>query len=86
MFSQLLLGIMMTRLTHPMTKCPKCNRSLRPSGELTVDGARMPVYSCGECLVTVEFCGEPFEAALTFCLNEKGEPFDPAAPDGKLRF
>lgn len=74
--------------TYP---CPKCGRTLRPSGEAVLeDGAASPVsvsvYQCDECLMTVEFLGETTQVALTFAVKPDGQPFDPAAPDGRLRF
>jgi hypothetical protein len=67
--------------------CPKCGRLLKQSGEVTVmpAGKVIPTFQCDECLVTADFCGEPFEMALTFALDESGQPFDPAAADGRLR-
>ena len=35
--------------------------------------------------MTVEFCGEQSELPLTFAVDAEGNPFDPAAPDGKLK-
>jgi hypothetical protein len=74
--------------THP---CPKCGRILQQSGEATVscgDGTQLvvPVFQCDECLMNFDFGGESMEIALTFALDEKGQPFDPADPEGKLRF
>jgi hypothetical protein len=64
--------------------CPKCNRTLRRSGEVTVEGADFPVFQCDECLVQAMMYGEPFEVAFTFAVNAEGEPFDPATKDGEL--
>lgn len=66
--------------------CPKCGRPLQPSGTITTEGGEFPVYQCDECLVQTELFGERVEAALTFCVGEDGQPFDPASPDGKLHF
>ena len=66
--------------------CPKCNRTLRLTGELTVGGRTFPAFSCDECIVDREFDGEMFPMSLTFCVDDKGQPFDPADPDGRLRF
>jgi hypothetical protein len=72
----------------PRFPCPKCNRKLEASGTILVDGVEipLPMYQCDECLVNVELAGETVELALTFCVGTDGKPFDPAAPDGKLRF
>lgn len=64
---------------------------LKPAGETTVEDlagkvTRYPVYSCDECLQTVDFGGEKFEQALTFALRPDGTVVDPAEPDGELKF
>jgi hypothetical protein len=64
--------------------CPKCGRTLRRSGEVSVEGADFPVFQCDECTVEVQMYGEPFEAALTFAVDAQGKPFDPAADSGEL--
>jgi hypothetical protein len=69
--------------THP---CPKCGRKLQANGELAVGDYVAPVFQCDECLMTIDIAGEPMEVALTFALDANGEPFDPADPEGKLRF
>jgi len=61
---------------HP---CPKCGRLLAPSGVMAVEGAEFPVYQCDECISPWTLEGETFECALTFCVGEDGEVFDPAA-------
>jgi hypothetical protein len=66
--------------------CPKCNRTLVQSGELTVGEQTVPTFQCDECLMVIDFAGETMEVALTFALDADGQPFDPAAPDGRLRF
>ena len=66
--------------------CPKCNRTLVQSGELNVAGVVLPTFQCDECLMVIDFAGETMEVALTFALDASGQPFDPAAPDGRLRF
>jgi hypothetical protein len=69
------------------TLCPKCRRLLAPAGEFIFpDGKKLPSFQCDECLVTVDMFGEPMELPLTFCLDERGQPFDPGAEDGVLRF
>lgn len=68
----------------PIVACPKCGRKLPPADVQTSDGG-FPVYTCDECVMVVDFMGEKMELPLTFSLNEKGEPFDPASPDGKLK-
>lgn len=65
--------------------CPKCGRSLKSSGELTVGDAVFPTFDCDECIMTVDVAGEPMELPLTFAVNSSGQPFDPADPDGRLR-
>ena len=62
--------------------CPKCGRLLAPSGVVSVDGGpELPVYQCDECLVMGEVLGVRMETALTFCIDERGRAFKPAAPD-----
>ena len=40
-----------------------------------------------ECLMQVDIGeGETMDVALTFAVGVDGQPFDPAAPDGRLRF
>ncbi|HEX8913857.1 MAG TPA: hypothetical protein VF796_16025 [Humisphaera sp.] len=70
----------------PRHPCPKCRRSLAPSGVATVDGAELPVYQCDECLVAVDFLGMREEQALTFAVTPDGRAVDPAEPDGEIRF
>jgi hypothetical protein len=43
----------------------------------------MPVFQCDECVSRVKFMGDEIEAAVTFILDEKGQPFDPASEDGR---
>ena len=52
--------------------CPKCGRTLQPSGELTVGGRTLDVYQCDECLTRDDFAGEAFESALTFA-RDRGD-------------
>jgi hypothetical protein len=66
--------------------CPKCGRSLEQSGELVVAGVVLATYQCDECLMNVDFGGEVIEVALTFCRRADGTLFDPADPEGQLRF
>jgi hypothetical protein len=66
------------------TPCPKCGRQLQQSGETTIDDQTYPVFQCDECVATVDIGGEPFVVALTFALDDRGRPFDPASPDGSL--
>lgn len=78
-------------MPHPTTPCPKCNRLLRASGEVTVEDAdggeaTLAVYQCDECLMRVELFGEVEEAALTFALDRQGRPVDPAEPERVLSF
>jgi hypothetical protein len=62
---------------YPPVPCPKCNRLLQPAGVITFQGRRFPSYQCDECLKTVEMFGETIEIALTFCVGQDGNPFDP---------
>lgn len=71
----------MSRAAFP---CPKCNRNLIAAGVMTVDGERLPTFSCDECLMSVDFGGEAMELPLTFVVGADGKPFDPASPDGRL--
>jgi hypothetical protein len=65
--------------------CPKCGRMLNPAGVVSVeDGPEQLVYQCDECLVTGEVLGVQMETALTFCIDERGRAFNPAAPDRPL--
>jgi hypothetical protein len=53
---------------------------LQQAGEIQTDGAEpRPVYECPECIVEGELFGEKFEAALTFWLDEQGQPQYPPA-------
>lgn len=56
------------------------------SGTLESEGRTYPTFQCDECLMKVDFLGEASEVALTFALDDEGQPFDPADPDGGLRF
>lgn len=80
----------MRGVEYPPHPCPKCNRLLQCSGVLTVtlpDGEfEVPSYQCDECLVMMKFGTGEFEAALTFAVGKDGQPFDPSAEDGRLRF
>lgn len=60
--------------THP---CPKCNRQLRRGGEVAVEGERLSVFQCDECLSAWDFDGERFETALTFAVDAAGRLLDP---------
>lgn len=66
--------------------CPKCGRSLDPCGEVESDEPSLAgeVYQCPECVQSVDFAGETTELALTFMLDERGRPYDPADPDADL--
>ena len=66
--------------------CPKCGRSLQPSGTVTVEGRTRPVYQCDECVVPTDIGGETFDAALTFYVDEGGRPINPESSDGKFQF
>lgn len=66
--------------------CPKCNRTLQASGEMIDEvGHKFPTYQCDECIKVVDVFGTPMELHLTFMVKD-GKPYDPAEPDGVLRF
>lgn len=70
--------------------CPKCSRQLAPAGETTLrhdDGReeKFLVYQCDECLVEHDLFGEKTEMALTFALDGRGRPVDPADPEKPLK-
>lgn len=65
----------------PSYPCPKCKASLPPAGDVTIEGAVLPVYQCDTCTKTVDFLGEPTEVALTFVPLPDGRLVDPADPD-----
>lgn len=50
-------------------------------GDVTV-----PTFQCDECLMTIDLLGEQTEVALTFAVDGQGRAFDPADPEGELRF
>jgi hypothetical protein len=62
---------------HTTVPCPKCKRPVQPAGIITFQGKDIPSYQCDECVKKVEMFGEVVEVALTFCLDKKGNPFDP---------
>jgi hypothetical protein len=64
--------------------CPKCGRSLEKSGEAEYEDTTFPVFQCDECIVATTLYGEPVELPLTFAVDAKGQPFDPATDDGRL--
>ena len=70
-------------MPYPNFPCPKCQRSLAPSGELTVDGATFPVYQCDDCLVPTVMFGAPTEVNYTFYLDADGKPVDAADLDAE---
>jgi hypothetical protein len=85
------LGKGLRRMVEWMDKakpfpCPKCGRRLMPSGELLAGNVAVPTYQCDECLVMVDLFGQRHEVALTFAVDAQGRAFDPAEPDGRLRF
>ncbi len=67
-------------------KCPKCGRWLAAGGVLTIAHLEIPVYTCDECLVTVDLFGQKHELPLTFCLDKEGRAVDPADPETPLEF
>jgi hypothetical protein len=54
---------------------------LAASGEVALEGERLRVYQCDECLEVQPVFGEPFEMAYTFAVTESGQivalPDDP---------
>ncbi|HEV7301597.1 MAG TPA: hypothetical protein VGN72_19690 [Tepidisphaeraceae bacterium] len=65
--------------------CPKCNRPLRASGEITDEsGNTYPTYQCDECIKVTNVFGKQMELHLTFMVKD-GKAYDPAEPDGELR-
>ncbi len=60
--------------------CPGCSRRLERCGAIFVDGEQFPVFQCDDCTKSESIFGERFDIALTFYVNGKGEPVDPAAP------
>jgi DNA-directed RNA polymerase subunit RPC12/RpoP len=58
--------------------CPKCSRSLTPSGTLSIDGEdAATIFQCDECLQKVDMMGETWEVAFTFAVRADGSWFDP---------
>ena len=64
--------------------CPRCRRPLPSQGTVKIGAEKLRSYQCDHCLVLVDLFGAKHEAALTFCVDDKGRPFDPASPDGSL--
>jgi len=62
-------------------ECPKCQRVLEPSGELSAADQTAKVYQCPECIRVVDIGGEPFDAALTFAVDASGNIIDPGSGD-----
>lgn len=60
--------------------CPRCNRSLEPSGEIMMEGNTFLTYQCDECIVPWKVGDTTFEAAYTFAVDADGTPFDPNRP------
>ena len=54
--------------------CPRCNRLLKPAGDLTIEGAPadLTIYQCAECMETIQVEGESFETAFTFGVDAEG--------------
>ena len=67
----------------PVANCPKCGREVVACGTLAIGGVEAPVYQCPECLMPSSSFGE---VGLTFCIDAKGRPVDPAEPDKPLVF
>lgn len=67
-------------------QCPKCGRSCEAVGVVESDEPALAgeVYQCPECRVRVDFAGETMDLPLTFMLDDRGRPFDPADPDADL--
>ena len=62
--------------------CPQCGRLLFQSGEAIVEGVSLPVFMCDECRVEADGIGEKSDSPLTFTLDEDGELYDAAGPEG----
>lgn len=58
--------------------CPKCGMELKASGSVDIDGKTLPVFQCDSCVVRKPVFGELFDVALTFAVNEAGQPIDVA--------
>jgi hypothetical protein len=58
---------------------------LSASGVVTMGEQTLPTFQCDVCKMNVEFMGERMELPVTFLVDENGQPFDPASPDGRLR-
>lgn len=56
---------------------------MQQDGEITVGSTTLPTFRCFECLMDVDFQGEPMQLPLVFAVRD-GVAFDPAAPDGRL--
>jgi uncharacterized Zn finger protein len=57
--------------------CPKCGAELHAAGVLVLNGAECSVFQCDSCSIVKPFLGNPLEVALTFAVNDAGQPFDP---------
>ena len=67
-------GQMITDTWH----CPGCGAQLESVGTMTLGDCECSVFQCDTCVVSKPICGEPFDVALTFAVNDAGKPFDPA--------
>ena len=69
---------------YPSFPCPKCGRSLEPTGEVSLNGGpALPVYQCDDCVTIAEAGGMKAEVALTFIVKD-GRAFDPTNPNEPL--
>jgi uncharacterized Zn finger protein len=57
--------------------CPKCGMELETAGTICFDGNDCSVFQCDSCTVFKPIFDKPFEVALTFAVNDAGQPFDP---------
>lgn len=53
--------------------CPKCNRSLAPTGTINMGREEYLAYQCDECIIETGFCGEKIEVPLTFAADRSGK-------------
>lgn len=57
--------------------CPKCGLEIKSSGVIRTNGQDCSVFQCDTCSWKKPIFGRLFEVALTFAVNDAGQPFDP---------